>query len=278
MKVFGLRAADIVRAAKGQAAELGVRSISRNQLTRLVQGRAVPRQNTILLLVAVFRHLTGRYILAGELFMLEPAMESASGGVAQVFDSADGSRISIPVSSGKAQIWRVFVPEETEGTAGETFDTLFVEYGALLRAIAMRRYSIPPDQAEEIVQEVFIAYLQRHTYVRNVRGWLYGALRHRCIDYLRVRGREIPLEAEHDPADERSDRARDSIVRELTFAAVLSRLGDKCRDTLRGYYLGDNQRDLAEKLSTTPGYVDQLISTCRRRAAEVFRSLGLRRR
>jgi len=116
------------------------------------------------------------------------------------------------------------------------------------------------------------------TYVRNVRGWLYGALRYRCVDYLRVRGREIPLEPEHDPADERPEMARDSMVRELTFAAVLSHLGEKCRVTLRGYYLGDNQRDLAEKLSTTPGYVDQLISTCRRRAAEVFRSLGLRRR
>jgi len=208
-------------------------------------------------------------------------MSMKAFAAARSFHPADGGHISIPVSSGKdwgTQIWRVFVPDETGGTAGETFDTLFVEYGALLRAIAMRRYGIPPDEAEEIVQELFIAYLQRQTYVRNVRGWLYGALRYRCVDYLRVRGREIPLEPEHDPADERPEMARDSMVRELTFAAVLSHLGEKCRVTLRGYYLGDNQRDLAEKLSTTPGYVDQLISTCRRRAAEVFRSLGLRRR
>lgn len=280
MKTFQLRLTDIVRAGRTLSAQLGVHAISRNNLARLVHGRAQPKQETILLLVAVFNHLTGQRFRAGELFPLEPVAVTGAGQSRHAFERVDGSNVKVPISSGAdrlAHAWRVRVPGETEGIGEDAFETLYVEYGALLRGVAMRRYGVPPDQAEEMVQDCFMSYLQRYTYVRDARAWLYGAVRHRCIDYLRVRGREIPLEPEHDAAiDERAELRRDGIIRQLTFSAVLARLGDKCRETLHGLYRGENQKVLAKKLSTTPGYVDQLISTCRRLAVDVFRSLKLR--
>src|SRR5262249_7320553 len=152
---------------------------------------------------------------------------------------------------------------------------LYSDYGALLRGVAMRRYGIPVADAEEIVQDLFSSYLQRQNHVRDARGWLYGALRHRCIDYLRARSRELPLEDDHDETiDERSEIARDKLIRELTFSAVIARLGEKCRETLRRrFFRGEGREELANNLATTPGNVDQLLSTCRRLAAETFRKL-----
>jgi len=169
------------------------------------------------------------------------------------------------------------VPEET-GISDQSFETLYREYGVLLRTIAIRRYNIPPHDAQAIVHDTFLAYLQRHTYVRDIKGWLYGTVRHRCIDYWRERDRECPLLPEHDETvDEGPQSTPEQWVRRLTVSAVIARLGEKCRETLRGYYFRDEKRSaLADRLSTTPGNIDQLISICKRRAVELYRELTLR--
>lgn len=142
----------------------------------------------------------------------------------------------------------------------DDFETMFVELGALLRGVAVRRYGIPAEVADEMVHECFTSYLQRQDHVHNARGWLYATLRHRCTDWLRDNGREAPPQSERD-------------YRDLVVAAVLVGLSDKDRRTLRAFYLGDNRSELAAELAA-PGHVDQLVSTVRRRAMEMFRSLG----
>lgn len=283
IKAFRIRRTDIVRAAKRLAPQLGVEPISRNHLSRLERGQGDAGQSRILIVVAALRDITGIAFRAGDLFRLEPAEATSGGpGAWRASELADGRNLSVPVFSrggSMSRIWRVFVPEETGSSPEQSFERLYAEYGALLRGVAMRRYGIPPDDAQEIVHDAFMAYLQRHTYIREARGWLYGTLRHHCIDYLRARGREIPLEAAHDPADERPEIERDRLIRQLTFSAVIASLGPRCRETLRRrFFKGEDRHELAESLSTTPGNADQLVSTCWRRAAEKFRSLALKAR
>ena len=105
-------------------------------------------------------------------------------------------------------------------------------------------------------------------------------MRNTCRHYLRDRKREAPLGPEHDATiDPAAQAAIETWMRKLTLAAVLSRLGAKCRETLRGYYLAEEPKEaLAGRLSTSPGYIDQLLSTCRRRAHELFRKLSSRDR
>lgn len=165
--------------------------------------------------------------------------------------------------------------EDSAPLSDRAFESLYVEYGLLLRTIAMRGFGIPLDDAQALVHDCFIVYLERHTYVRDPKTWLSGTMRNTCRHYLRDRKREAPLGPEQDAAvDDAPHASVDSWIRKLTLASVLARLGPKCRETLRGFFLaGEEKEALADRLSTSTGYIDQLISTCRRRAHELFCTL-----
>jgi DNA-directed RNA polymerase specialized sigma24 family protein len=75
--------------------------------------------------------------------------------------------------------------------------------------------------------------------------------------------------------DARPEESLNHWMRRVTIAAVLARLGTKCRETLRRYYLREQSKEaIAAHLDTSPGYVLQLLVTCRRRAKELLRSLS----
>lgn len=268
IRAFGLRPTHIARVAQRLAGELGMPSISRNHVMRLSNGEASATAERIFIIVAAVNELTGQAFRAGDLFRLEPGARPTAGA---------GGTPSLPLSSDRnplSRIWRTFVAEESGQSAEESFEKLYSEYAVLLRQVAIRRYGIPPDDAEALVHETFLGYLQRHTYVREVKGYLFATVKHRCVDYWRARQREAPLLPEHDTADERQQASLDTLERDLTVAAVLARLGEKCRETLHGFFFkGEPQDALADRLDTTPGYIDQLISSCRRRAMELYRSL-----
>jgi RNA polymerase sigma factor (sigma-70 family) len=259
MDVFELEPKGLLAVTNRIAREEGLAPISRTHLFRLRKGLCQATEEKILLLVSALRELTGAVLRATDLFRLEPAAAGYASAVTPVSLTA--------VVAGAS-------------TSDSEFETLYVEYGVLLRTIAMRGFGISPDDAEALVHDCFIAYLERHTTIHDVKGWLSGAMRNHCRHYLRDRKREAPLGPEHDEtADPAPQAAMDAWMRRLTLASVLARLGAKCRETLRGYYLSEEPKDaLANRLSTSTGYIDQLLSTCRRRAHEMFRSLTASRK
>jgi RNA polymerase sigma factor (sigma-70 family) len=169
----------------------------------------------------------------------------------------------------------MLVPDETAGPP-EDIQQLYIEHRVLMRAVAMRRYRIPPDEAEALVHDAFVDYLKRPTKPANVRGWLLGNVANRCKHYWRDRRYEEPLALEHDKTvDTAPESSVDDWERRLTVSAVLARLGQKCRDTLRGYYLSDETNAaIADRLRKAPAYIYVLLSTCRRRASELLRILN----
>lgn len=64
---------------------------------------------------------------------------------------------------------------------------LYSQYRALLLLIAVRRFGVERTDAEDLVHDVFVSYLRRWHYVRDVRQWLIGAICHSC----RHRGRKF---------------------------------------------------------------------------------------
>lgn len=256
---FALKVTEIVRVANRLARELGVVSISRNHLFDLRSGRKVASEERIFILVAALREMTGVMFRAGDLFRLEPAGAGAS-------TAGGDARVS----------WRA-VADEPAPASDRDFETLYVEYGVLLRTIAMRGFGVPPDDAEALVHDCFVAYLERRGTVENPKAWLAGAMRNSCRHYLRERKREAPLGPEHDAAVDPAPQASVEVwMRKLTLAAVVARLGEKCRETLRGFLADEGRESLAGRLSTSPGYIDQLISICRRRLQQMFRSSSRR--
>ena len=64
------------------------------------------------------------------------------------------------------------------------------------------------DMAEDIVQDAFVALWERHREVRDIRSYLYAAVRNGCLTCLRKRSgcskadiEDIPVEEMEDTAD-----------------------------------------------------------------------------
>src|SRR5215469_12498029 len=69
------------------------------------------------------------------------------------------------------------------------FGELYQRYARLVHGILLAR--VPPAEAEDLVQDVFMQAMRRMNELRTVaafRGWLAAIARHRAIDYYRERG------------------------------------------------------------------------------------------
>jgi RNA polymerase sigma factor (sigma-70 family) len=251
---LGLKPQHIVREAQRLAVALERPAISRQHFLRCRTGRAAATEDKIYIIVAAMRSMTGLLFRPSDLFELEPPV----GGSLQSTESVRRSIVS------------------QESGATDRFESLYTEYGLLLRTIAMRRYHVPPDDAEALVHDIFAAYLERSEYVRDAKGWLIGAIGNASSNYIRKRRPESQLLPEHEEAVDGEAEARiEGWMRNVTIAAMLSRLGDKCRETLRRYYLREESKEaIAEHLDTSPAYVLQLLVTCRKRAQEILRNLS----
>ena len=255
VEIFDLKPARVAAVAKRIAERLGIPGLSRQQLLRIRSGRAQPTEAKILVIVAALREMTGYALRATDLFQLEPLM-------------AEGVRYLDPLSSPGSE--GVLLPSATLPPEESEFETLYLEYGVLLRSIAMRRYRVPPDDAEALVHDTFIAYLERHTSIREVKPWLMGAVGNKCKHYWRDRKHEAPMP---DGVAETAAGGEDldELAWRISVGAVVARLGAKCRETLRGYYWrGETNERIAENLATSPGYVRQLLVSCRRRVKEML--------
>jgi hypothetical protein len=134
MAAFGLKPRHVVEIADRISREMGFRrAISRQYFGRLRRGSARATEEKILLLVMTLRELTGYAVRASDLFALEPAVAGWNGP----YLTAD---IPHPVSSAgsSSPSWRIFVAEPTSSAGDDAFETLYTQYGLLLRSIAMR--------------------------------------------------------------------------------------------------------------------------------------------
>ena len=252
LHALGLRAADVVRVAADVARQSGLDAISRRHFGRLLSGDSEATAEKIYIVTAAMQELSGVPLRAADLFRVEPAM----AGVPQLPVPSLSQRVPAPVAT-------------------DAFEKLYTEYGVLLRAIAIRGYHVPPDDAEELVHDTFMAFLQRHTYIRNVKGWLSATVRNRCMNYLRDRREEVPLaETASDAIDPSAQESIELCIRRLSAAAVIAQLGEKCRETLRGHYLSEESMErIADRLLISREYVERLVSRCRRRAIELYRQM-----
>jgi RNA polymerase sigma-70 factor (ECF subfamily) len=75
------------------------------------------------------------------------------------------------------------------------FARLHERYGRMVHAILLAR--VPAGAADDLVQDVFVAALERIGELREVAAfgaWLAQIARHRAVDHLRARRLDAPLE------------------------------------------------------------------------------------
>lgn len=97
------------------------------------------------------------------------------------------------------EAWEVLLARANDGD-GAAFALFLHAVTPTLRAVIGRRGDgLPPDQHEDILQEVLLAiHLKRQTWRRDapVRPWLYAVARYKVVDAFRRRGASMTLPIE----------------------------------------------------------------------------------
>jgi len=55
-------------------------------------------------------------------------------------------------------------------------EVLYMQYRTLLMTVACRKFRVPESDAESLLQEVFVSFLQTGAKIENVRAWLVAAI------------------------------------------------------------------------------------------------------
>ena len=131
----------------------------------------------------------------------------------------------------------------------------------VLRAAARRglaRVGQPPDQAEDIVQDILLAvHLKRHTWDASApfAPWLFAIARNKLIDSLRRRGRRVFVDID-EFAETLAGETAPETAAAGEVAAQLQTLPARQRDVLQSIAVESASiRETATKLSMSEGAV-----------------------
>ncbi len=156
--------------------------------------------------------------------------------------------------------------------AADDVEAMYLAHRKLLLYVGCRKFRVPEGDAEGLIQEVFLSYLQSSTKVVNVRAWLVAAMCNASRYYWRSQGRLESLPEDFDnQSDPRSHGLADELAMKMTIAKTLQYLQPRCRETLRLHYFeGRSAADVARELDTTSRYAEKLIHNCLKRAREIY--------
>jgi RNA polymerase sigma-70 factor (ECF subfamily) len=149
------------------------------------------------------------------------------------------------------------------------WDALIDRYAAYIYAIAVRAFSLRPDAADEVFQDVCIRLsegLKGYSGKGQFRSWLRAVVVRACRDHLRREARRAPEQVE--PAvDDRIDMIETALV----VRAAVDALGEPCSTTIALHFFADlTQAEVAERLSVPSGTVAARLSRCVRRLRDAL--------
>lgn len=160
--------------------------------------------------------------------------------------------------------------------AGVDVETLYVRHRILLLSVACRKFRVPEPDAEALLQEVFLSFLQAGSRIDNVRAWLVAAMCNASRHYHRSHGRLDPLPEDYlEQSDPGSQSLPEKRVLEMTIQQALGYLQPRCRETLRLHYFdGRSATEVARELETTRRYAEKLIHNCLKRVREIYMNIS----
>lgn len=205
---------------------------------------------------------------------LQRSADPSRGGKATVLEE----NASDVAPTGRKARPRVIADATTPkpASAADDVETLYRERRSLLLYVASRKFRIPESDAENLVQEVFLSYLQTGTKIDNVRAWLVAAMCNASRHYWRARGRTESLPEDFgDHADTKSLGLADQFALNMTIRQAVQYLPERCQETLRLHYFeGHSAGEVARVLETTSRYAEKLIHNCLNRVREVYKKIS----
>jgi RNA polymerase sigma factor (sigma-70 family) len=130
----------------------------------------------------------------------------------------------------------------------------------------LRHYAIPPEDAEDILQDAQLTLLYKWDKIQSPEAWLIGTLRKKCIVYWRKRrGRMCEavdaaildlLSKPQPPGQFRTDLCHD-------LERVIVKLPARCRSLLKlRYGLGYGPTEVAVKMGYQPSSIRKVTNRC----------------
>lgn len=155
------------------------------------------------------------------------------------------------------------IPEEAQDN--ENFEFLLKRVQPTLKQI-LGRYQIPPEDAEDVLQDTLLTLLYKWETVHKPEAWLIGTLRRRCIMYWRTRRSRLyeavdeailELIAEAEKPSQENATLRQDLER------TLATLRPRCRTILRlRYGLGLKPNEIAERMGYRQSSVRKVANRC----------------
>lgn len=136
------------------------------------------------------------------------------------------------------------------------------------------RFRIPPEDADDLLQDAAIHYLRKQQEIRDPQKWLTGALRNECLLYWRRHSRRLYDSVDQAILDLVADDGVEAQERQILrnrLREMIPTLDYRCRTvlTLR-YRLGYDDGEIADQTGYQPSSVDKIARRC---VAELGRKL-----
>ncbi len=157
---------------------------------------------------------------------------------------------------------------ESTGSVEETYESL----QPLLRYVVCAKYRIPPTDAENIIQEIFLDLLIHRERIQDRKKWLIGAACNSSKHYWRIQSRSSSDTEREEAIDPKAVERQFILLHDLR--RVLAKLDDRCRGVLKCHYVqGYSLAELAVTLSTSTEYVKTMLHRCRQHARTAYERL-----
>ena len=166
----------------------------------------------------------------------------------------------------------------------QAWHALVDRYGRLVASIP-RRMSIPPEDAADIFQSVFLDLFNELPRLREPKAllaWLISATTHKC--YRWRRGREMlsgPSDADWlETIDEKAPIAPDQMAKletEQTVREAIASLPPRCREMIELLFFEHppmRYREVAKRLRLAPGSIGFIRGRCLKRLKETLEGKG----
>lgn len=124
-----------------------------------------------------------------------------------------------------------------EPTSAENWDweRLDLELRPRLVSLGIRRFRCTPEDAEDLIQDVYARVWARRPRVRNLEGYVATAFLHRCFDRLESSSRERGVVTHLEATEAADSNAADRLLLAVHVRGALRRLTPICQFLIRRY-------------------------------------------
>jgi RNA polymerase sigma factor (sigma-70 family) len=167
-------------------------------------------------------------------------------------------------------------PDGTGGGEPPTVEDTFRRFAPLLRQVAIRKFNVPPADAETLVHDVFITYFTHADEVNAVEPYLIGSICSASRDYHRPPDAPFELFCGETPcAATPTDEIVNEVERKILLSRALAQVGARCRDLLHRYYVkGESTKTIADEMQFKHETVLTLLHHCRECALSEYRAMS----